>query len=401
MVSVFLSYPSEVQNLGEMLSKRLTAAGFDVFFAPRDLQAAESFDRALFGRVTSADLFVFVITRTSILPGRYTLTELGLAERHLGSAISNRMLPLLIDSDIREQELPASLASVHILRPKGDIVAETIIALETLARPIRRRRILTRAAALAALVAAMVGAGYWTYESQRPPGQIYKTPDSLFATAVKDAGLPTTPEQFRKLALPESFIGKRLSLLAFSSFEGTDRDQDFWCVVSACNLRDFAPDLPDGRNEPPVESDAHVHSGVKALNFTPETIQVGDRIHAISATRHKRVFSVAGADRVWLYFWRWSDTNPRPRNIHNCDSSLDIHFRLDEGAWQHLTSLCGSYPGEFANGDVPSATMLNFLLNGASTFELGVVFRIQNVDQALRDRLYTIDDFSILAQWSQ
>src|SRR5687767_7182769 len=100
-VKIFLSYPSE--------------AGFE-------------YDQAIARAIGESDLFVFFITPASVQSGRYTLTELGLAERRWPHA-GGRVLPVMVKpTDIAT--IPAYLRAVNILTPRGDIVAETVHQLQ-------------------------------------------------------------------------------------------------------------------------------------------------------------------------------------------------------------------------------------------------------------------------------
>lgn len=229
---------------------------------------------------------------------------------------------------------------------------------------------------------------------------IYAGPRAFYADIIEQRGLSLSQQQLEKLALPRSFDGKRLKLLDFSSFEGANLDQDFWCAVTACDTREFGPGLVPQSGPAPRESTMMAHSGAKSMNFAPETLGQMKSNGAIAKNRHRRVFDVRGADRVWIRFWTWSNTNPHPASIHNCDSSLNLYYRLDRTRWTHLTSICGSNPldpGFSANSMQPF--QIDVLLNGAKEFEIGFAFEGQNIEHPIAGPAYLVDDLLIFAEW--
>lgn len=146
-MKVFLSYSSADRPLAERIQFSLLALEWDVFFDRADLEAGLEYDQAIARAIDASDLFIFLITPESVTPGRYTLTELGLAERkwpHAGGRVLPVMLrPTAIDA------VPAYLRAVNILTPVGDVVAETADATRRLARSLPvttrlRRRLRTR-----------------------------------------------------------------------------------------------------------------------------------------------------------------------------------------------------------------------------------------------------------------
>ena len=122
-MNVFLSYPSQEQPLAERLNLALLALGHDVFFDRADLPAGLEYNQAIAQAIESADLFIFFITPDSVASGRYTLTELGLAERRWPHP-DGRLLPVMIAPTDRAL-IPSYARAVSIFTPRGDIVAET------------------------------------------------------------------------------------------------------------------------------------------------------------------------------------------------------------------------------------------------------------------------------------
>jgi len=80
-MKIFLSYPHEWQAEVERVCFGLEAEGHDVFFDKTDLPHDRSFNSSLRAQIDACDLFVFMITPQSVERGRYSLSELGLAQR--------------------------------------------------------------------------------------------------------------------------------------------------------------------------------------------------------------------------------------------------------------------------------------------------------------------------------
>jgi hypothetical protein len=121
-VKIFLSYPSDERDTAERLNYALVEQGHDVFFDRADLPAGFEFDQRIASAIAESDLIVVLITPTAVTPGRYTLTEMELAEERWPKP-SGRTLPVML----RPTELaaiPGYLRAVNIFTPRGDAVAE-------------------------------------------------------------------------------------------------------------------------------------------------------------------------------------------------------------------------------------------------------------------------------------
>ena len=138
-MKVFLSYPSQERPVAERLNLALLALGHDVFFDRADLPAGLEYNQAIAQAIDSADLFIFFITPDSVASGRYTLTELGLAERRWQHP-DGRLLPVMISPTDRSL-IPSYARAVSIFTPRGDVVAETA---QEAQRLLASRRLTTR-----------------------------------------------------------------------------------------------------------------------------------------------------------------------------------------------------------------------------------------------------------------
>lgn len=121
-VKIFLSYPSDEGDTAERLNFALVEQGHDVFFDRADLPAGFEFDQRIASAIAESELIVFLITPSAVTPGRYTLTEMELAEERWPKP-SGRTLPVML----RPTELtriPSYLRAVNIFTPRGNAVAE-------------------------------------------------------------------------------------------------------------------------------------------------------------------------------------------------------------------------------------------------------------------------------------
>jgi len=162
-LKLFLSYPSEQQDLAERLRLALEAERHEVFTDRSELRAGEAYHEKLRAMIEASDAVVFLITPRAVAAGSYTLSELDVAQRRWrrpsGHVLPVMVLPTPIDS------LPAYLRAVTLLQPRGDVVAETVAAVARLGGGPRWRRMV--AAGLVAVVAAAAAAGLWQVRRQQ------------------------------------------------------------------------------------------------------------------------------------------------------------------------------------------------------------------------------------------
>ncbi len=137
-MKVFLSYSSAEFELAERLTYSLRNDGHTVFFDRVSLMPGEGYDTRIREAVENCSLFIFLISQDSVSSGSYALTELGLARQKWANP-SGRILPVMI-SEVDFETLPAYLAAVTVLRPRGDLVAE-IVAMVNRIESKRRLRI--------------------------------------------------------------------------------------------------------------------------------------------------------------------------------------------------------------------------------------------------------------------
>jgi hypothetical protein len=164
-MQIFLSYPSELRETAERIQLALRAGGHEVFFDRSDLAAGREYDNAIVDAVGRSDLMVFLITPEAIAPGRYTLTELKLAERRWRHP-DGHVLPVMIQQT-STNTLPPYLQAVNILMPSGNVAAETAHEVARLAKlrgPLGVIRKSPRAAGAVAVLGLLAVAGIAAYK---------------------------------------------------------------------------------------------------------------------------------------------------------------------------------------------------------------------------------------------
>lgn len=157
-MKIFLSYPSDQRELAEHLHHALEGEGHEVFMDRAELKAGQPYHEALRRAIEDADAMVFVITPRSVAPGSYALTELDMAQRRWRTP-GGRVLPVLAEPT-PVTAIPPYLRSVTLLQPRGDVVAETVAAVDRM----RRGRPLLLWAALLAGVLVLAAAGSWFWQ---------------------------------------------------------------------------------------------------------------------------------------------------------------------------------------------------------------------------------------------
>lgn len=163
---IFLSYPHSHKTEAGQLATRLSAAGHDVFWDHLDLPAGQEFDESIAEAIGDCDLFIFLVTPTSLAPGKYALTELTLVEQKWRNP-SGRVLPVMLDG-ADPGNIPPYLSSVTVLTPKGDMVAEVVAAVSRLRGPRKRSTALMAIPAAIAAIAA-IAFGLWVMPRDNGP----------------------------------------------------------------------------------------------------------------------------------------------------------------------------------------------------------------------------------------
>jgi tetratricopeptide (TPR) repeat protein len=159
-VDIFVSYASEQRSLAEEIVLALRAEGHRVFFDRAELTDGDTYNAPLREGIEACDLLVFLVSPESVQPGRYTLTEVGLAEKKW-PAPAGHVLPVMV-RPTETAAIPAYLRSVVMLRPAGSIPAEVVTAVDRLLKP-RWQRWLRRYAVVLGLL-AVAGGGFAAWQ---------------------------------------------------------------------------------------------------------------------------------------------------------------------------------------------------------------------------------------------
>jgi hypothetical protein len=165
---LFVSYASEDRPIAEEIAQALTLEGHDVFFDRRSLKASDHYGERIRKAVTSADRLIFLISRHSLSPGSFTLTEVEFAQTRWPSP-AGHVVPVLIDDTVTMEQIPVYLRSVHILQAKGNIAAEVAAAVQHSA-PIRPRCWAIAASGFLLLAGAMGLA--WSFGGSGPAADV-------------------------------------------------------------------------------------------------------------------------------------------------------------------------------------------------------------------------------------
>jgi hypothetical protein len=102
--TIFLSYSSPQNEAAERIELSLKGEGHSVFCDRSALPPGESFDARIRAAIEESDLFIFLISRESVSPGRYTLTELRFAQEKWGHP-AGHVLPVLTEA-LPKEEIP-------------------------------------------------------------------------------------------------------------------------------------------------------------------------------------------------------------------------------------------------------------------------------------------------------
>lgn len=121
--NVFLSYTSSDLATAEQLYFSLKHNHCNVFFDRSTLSVGEEYNMAIYKAVRCSDVFVFLISNSSIKPKKYTLTEL----KYASTQPNLKLIPVLLDETTVFDNIPAYAKSVTILRPEGNLVAEATV----------------------------------------------------------------------------------------------------------------------------------------------------------------------------------------------------------------------------------------------------------------------------------
>src|SRR5262249_25486896 len=154
-MKIFLSYASEQTKLAKEIALALQAEKHTVFFDRASLPPGEPYNAAIRQAIEQSHLFVFLISPQAVTAGRYTLTELEIAE-HTWPKPWGQVLSVIAIATPKA-DIPPYLLAATILHPIGNTAAEVVAEVRRRVRPTRLRLLLI----LLALVFVGAGAAWW------------------------------------------------------------------------------------------------------------------------------------------------------------------------------------------------------------------------------------------------
>jgi hypothetical protein len=157
--TIFLSYSSLQSEAATRIELSLKGEGHSVFRDRSVLPPGETFDARIRAAIEESDLFIFLISRESVLEGHYTLTELKFAEQKWGHP-AGHVLPVLAEA-IPKAAIPAFLRAVTMLQPRGDLAAEVTAEVDRMTKPWWHWFLRPQGLALLVLVFLLVAGSVW------------------------------------------------------------------------------------------------------------------------------------------------------------------------------------------------------------------------------------------------
>lgn len=119
---IFLCYASEDSEVAERIHLSLVNEKFRVFFDEKSLPPAGDYDSRIYAAIDQCDLFIFLITKNSIAPGKYTLTELRFAREKWESPI-DKVLSVNLNR-LPANLIPSYLSAATMLSIQGNAPSE-------------------------------------------------------------------------------------------------------------------------------------------------------------------------------------------------------------------------------------------------------------------------------------
>jgi tetratricopeptide (TPR) repeat protein len=158
---VFICHAAEDADVARSIELALREEGHFIFLDRTSLPAGESYNDQIRAAIDASDLLLFLLSPEAVAKGRYTLTELELAEQRWPEP-SGHVLPVMVRAtDLAA--VPQYAKAITILEPQGNVAAAVAMAVERLSKRRRWRRLGPRVL-LTGLVILLgsTGAAWWT-----------------------------------------------------------------------------------------------------------------------------------------------------------------------------------------------------------------------------------------------
>jgi len=130
-MKIFLVHASEDKNAAEQIYLALAGNRHTVFFDRASLPAGAEYTSRIRQAILDSDLVLFLISPDSVAESSYTLTELAMAQSkwpHPDGAV----LPVMI-RDTEYERIPNYVKAVTILEPRGNLPADVVHEVATMA----------------------------------------------------------------------------------------------------------------------------------------------------------------------------------------------------------------------------------------------------------------------------
>jgi hypothetical protein len=252
----FLAHGSEDKELADLIALSLRSRDHIVFLDDDDLPPGINYNQQIERAIKASDIFVFLISPDSVREGRYTLSELKFARQRWPNP-NGRLLPVMGRKTPLEN-IPAYLKSVTILKPQGDIAAETSATVDNMRtvvdpvpRGLRNLNYGNIALGLGALLAVAAVLAYFyvrgfPINTTDPNVNVTKTSDSypygIYLTGVTDPQKAAREaEKVRSIAQSIGRAGNEIRLYKRMRMDGTY----LWAIVIVYTSPDAASgDIP-------------------------------------------------------------------------------------------------------------------------------------------------------------
>lgn len=152
MARIFICHASEDSATAERIHLALVGLKHKVFYDKQSLPPGGDYHSRIEAAIRCCHVFIFLATRQSLAPGRFTLNELSLAQQRWPSP-NDRVLPVTLDG-LAPSELPNYLQATTVLAATGNTPAAVRLAVEDMLKRQRQRlNILVRLAFAVAVLA--------------------------------------------------------------------------------------------------------------------------------------------------------------------------------------------------------------------------------------------------------
>ena len=157
---IFLSFASPDRLIAERIQLALSGAGHKVFFDEASLAPGSDYNSRIRDSIRESQLFVFLISPSSVMGGRYVDTELKFAKIKWPKPWGF-VLPVVI-RPTDYSAIDPYLASVTVLEPRGNVAAEVAAAVDRHSRSGVLGRIIV--GIVVALVLVVGGSAPWWWK---------------------------------------------------------------------------------------------------------------------------------------------------------------------------------------------------------------------------------------------